>query len=140
MPRLLALRGRGGGWAKRPGRSRSADTLPFHEPKSQGRNGNKWPRGNFAPLKRLLDKRVGTPWNDVYSEIRAILRVSNVVHLHVIEHLEHFVELHPRFINGWPHCPTSGGALTCGCWAFFHVDEQGILRRNPPRGHQKRQR
>jgi hypothetical protein len=51
---------------------------------------------NLAPLRRYLERQVGRPWNKVYSEIAAGLRVTNTVQQHVRDHVSDFVELRPR--------------------------------------------
>jgi len=44
------------------------DDLPTHEPMSMGR-GSKAFTDHLGPAERFLHKRVGRPWNDVWSEI-----------------------------------------------------------------------
>jgi hypothetical protein len=50
---------------------------------------------NLAPLRRYLDRQVGRPWNKVYSEIAAGLKVTSTVQQHVRDHISDFVQLHP---------------------------------------------
>ena len=47
---------------------------------------------NFAPLRRFLARRVGRPWDAVWSEIRAHLSPSSAVQKHVFDHVLQFVE------------------------------------------------
>ena len=49
---------------------------------------------NLAPLERYLRKQVGRPWNAVYRDISAGLRVTSAVQLHVRQHLWDYVERH----------------------------------------------
>ena len=78
------------------------------QPKSIGlrrhvreRGGFKVLNENLAPLRRYLEAQVGRPWDKVYSEIAANLRVSNTVQQHVRDHLKDFVNLH-RAPGRWP--------------------------------------
>lgn len=87
---------------KRKGRQRPLEDSPRHEPMSMGR-GSKAFGENLAPLQRFLHRRVGQPWDRVYSEIRARLSPTSTVHLHVLQHLEREVEMHAVIIDGRPH-------------------------------------
>jgi len=95
----------------------------------------------FAPLRRLLLSRVDRPWDDVYSEIRAALRVRSAIHLHILQHLEHFVILHPIMIDGEVHVLGYRGKIErvvrsrrcCG-----YVDGDGMLRALPTRRRRKK--
>jgi len=49
---------------------------------------------NLAPFYRFLDKQVGRPWNNVYSEIREQINANSAVQLHILQHLDQHVELH----------------------------------------------
>jgi hypothetical protein len=51
---------------------------------------------NLRPLRRYLDRQVGRPWNKVYAEIAAHLRVDHTVQQHVRDHLRDFVAVKPR--------------------------------------------
>jgi len=46
---------------------------------------------NLAPLIRFLRGAVGRRWDEVHAEIRAHLRVTNPVQLHVMQHVDDFV-------------------------------------------------
>ncbi len=46
----------------------------------------------LGPLRRFLEKAVGRPWNDVYSEINASLDASTVTGRHIFTHVWQFVE------------------------------------------------
>ena len=69
------------------------------------RSRNKWLSENLAPLRRFLRRRLGRPWNDVHSEICAQIGVRSAVQKHVLDHLRHYVELHPILVAGYPHHP-----------------------------------
>lgn len=67
------------------------------------RQRSKWLSENLSPLRRFLLRRVGHPWNQVHAEICAHIRLSSAVQKHVLDHLWHYVERHPVFIDNWPH-------------------------------------
>ena len=48
----------------------------------------------LAPLERFLRKQVGRPWDHVYRDICAGLKVTSAVQLHVRQHLWDYVERH----------------------------------------------
>ena len=48
---------------------------------------------NLMPLWRFIDKQVGRPWNDVYSEICENLNVNSTVQQHVRDHVDQHVEV-----------------------------------------------
>lgn len=102
MAKVIVERPRIKPWNARKGRCMNLDDLPSHEGM---RRGNAW-RGdrkelneNLAPLRRYLAKQVSRPWNKVYSEIAARLRVDSAVQQHVRDHLRDFVALAPRMIG-----------------------------------------
>lgn len=72
---------------------------------------SKWLNENLAPLQRFLVRRLGRPWNEVYSEICAQIAMRSAVQKHVIDHLRQYVELHPIFIDGKPHHPAASGGM-----------------------------
>jgi hypothetical protein len=47
---------------------------------------------NLNPLKGYLRSKVGQFWDRVYSDIRANLNMNKAIHLHIMEHLWHYVE------------------------------------------------
>jgi hypothetical protein len=70
----------------------------------RGRLGRgKWSRDHLSPLKRFLVRQAGRPWNDVYSEICAVLDRRSVVQDHVHLHLEQFVAIRTVVIGGEIH-------------------------------------
>jgi hypothetical protein len=63
---------------------------------------------NLKPLRRYLESQVGRPWDKVYAEIAAHLRVDNAVQQHVRDHLRDFVAITPRRVAaGWRHRPAT---------------------------------
>jgi hypothetical protein len=121
MAKVIVERPRIKPWNARKGRRMDLDDLPSHEGM---RRGHAW-RGdrrelneNLAPLRRYLAKQVGRPWNKVYSEIAAHLRVDSAVQQHVRDHLRDFVALAPRRdIHDW-RSSYRGGLW----WQRFYVD------------------
>jgi hypothetical protein len=60
------------------------------------RGGYKMLNENLAPLRRFLERQVGRPWDQVFSEIAARLRADSTVQQHVRDHLQDFVATRPR--------------------------------------------
>jgi hypothetical protein len=87
------------------------------------RGGFKILNENLAPLRRYLEAQVGRPWDKIYSEIAANLRVSNTVQQHVRDHLKDFVNL-DRTPGRWP-----GGLAGYPWYEPLYVDARGYLRR-----------
>jgi hypothetical protein len=87
---------------------------------------------NLAPLRRYLDKQIGRPWDKVYSEIRANLDTRKATQLHILQHLDGYVEtrcwMDGKTVMGSPHWfrprPVEG--------LYVHP-KTGILRRAPKR-------
>lgn len=130
MSRKLVERPRSGAGRKRKGRRRPADELPAREPMSMGR-GSKLFSENLAPLRRFLERRVGQPWDQVYSEIRARLVPRSTVHMHLLHHLDHMVEKHPVFLDGRPHLPRAsrGRYWPLPVDHLYVCPETGLLKR-----------
>jgi len=90
------------------------------------RGGYKMLNENLAPLRRFLERQVGRPWDKVYSEIAARLRVDSTVQQHVRDHLLDFVAIRPqKGISDWRRWRTEG------LWYQpLYVDRQdGLLKR-----------
>lgn len=64
---------------------------------------------NLGPLINFLKKRVGTPWNDVYSEICKNLNMDSAVQKHVRDHVWDFVRKDVFLIKGHPYYIKYGG-------------------------------
>src|SRR5437667_1245617 len=104
MAQVIVERPRVPDGGTRKGRARPLEDLPSHQGmRRPHRLAGNWKQlnENLSPLRRYLEKQVGRPWNKVYSEIAARLRVTSTVQQHVRDHLRDFVALHP-------HLPTSG--------------------------------
>ena len=55
---------------------------------------------NLAPLRRYLGAQVGRPWNDVWAEICAHIRIDNAVQKHVRDHVDDFVAIRTALRDG----------------------------------------
>lgn len=64
---------------------------------------------NLAPLRRFLDKQVGRPWDDVWSEISAQLRPTSTVQQHVRDHVDDFVAVRTFLHEGNVYFHTTTG-------------------------------
>lgn len=58
---------------------------------------------HLSPLYGFLNKQVGRPWNDVFSEICEQITIDSTVQRHIREHVFDLVEINIRIINGKPH-------------------------------------
>jgi hypothetical protein len=72
------------------------------------------------PLYRFLQRRCGTPWDDVYSEIREHNRPGSAVGEHIFQHLRDYVVVKTTDVSRWFR-------------PDFFVDGDGILCESPPR-------
>jgi hypothetical protein len=77
------------------------DNLP-HREGIQRRCGGDRKRLNehLGPLRRYLASQVGQPWDDVYADICAHLRVDSAVQDHVRDHVFGYVAVHVMFADG----------------------------------------
>ncbi len=129
MAQVIVERPRIKPFNSRKGRRQALDDLPTHEGMRRAqalRGDRKQLNENLAPLRRYLESQVGRPWNKVYAEIAARLRVDNTVQQHVRDHLRDFVAVTPRRnISGW-RAPIGGGLW----WQRLYVDPvTGLLCR-----------
>ena len=113
-------------------RSRRNSRAPEHTPRREGMrgsNGSKFPSEYFAPLLRFLQKRVGTPWDEVYSEIRKRLNPRSAVHMHVMVHLDQFVVTRTWIQEGqvWGHVWEEAMRLDSRRVHFFVCPKSGFL-------------
>jgi hypothetical protein len=54
---------------------------------------------NLAPLRRFLDSKCGQHWSKVYSEIRSRINPASAVQMHILQHLDGYVQVHAK---AWP--------------------------------------
>ena len=72
------------------------------------------------PLERYIAKQVGRRWDDVYSDICRNNSRGSAVGEHIFQHLFDYVRVNGTDVSRWIR------------WDYF-VDDDGILRRSPPR-------
>lgn len=105
MAKVIVERPRIPAFKVRKGRDQPLDDMPTHEGIRRVhalRGDRKTLNENLTPLRRFLEGQVGRPWDKVYSEIAAHLRIDSTVQQHVRDHLHDFVAVKPRRINqGW---------------------------------------
>jgi hypothetical protein len=101
---------------------------------------------NLRPLARYLQRHVGRPWDKVYSEMRAVIDSRNAVQRHILEHLDQYVAVHTRTVNGvLIDLGRQFFGLRRLCQPLYVDPRTGLLRRNPEdpacrRTFQERQR
>lgn len=146
MTRLLVHRGKcGKSWATRPPRRKNCrdyDNMPKHSGMKQGYMQKSFDE-YLAPLKRFLQRRVGRPWDDVYSEIRQYLRAKTAVHLHVLQHLDDMVVLRAWMEDGLLYGINSTGRpvrVHWSRWCAYYVDGKGVLQEIPAGRRARRKR
>ena len=102
MARVIVERPRLGGGGRK-GRSVALEDLPQKQGmRRPHREHGTWKtlNENLAPLRRLLAGQVGRPWDKVFAEIAAGLRVDSTVQQHVRNHVGDFVAVHPQRRSG----------------------------------------
>lgn len=137
MERILVGRPRvGGRGSKGPGRgkdSRNMEDLPTKEGMKQ-----RWKKGelkslneNLSPFYRYLDKQVGRPWDEVYSEIRERINTHSAVQLHILQHLETHVDLHVVLDkDGTPYRQTGASWYDHEVFGLYVCPKSGLLKEN----------
>ena len=83
---------------------------------------------HLGPLRRYLRSQVGRPWNLVFSEICANIRVDSAVQSHVRDHVFGYVDLQGPAVE--PRGPK----------LFYVCPRTGLLRASPLRVHRRRVR
>lgn len=83
---------------------------------------------HLGPLRRYLRSQIGRPWNLVFSEICANIRVDSAVQSHVRDHVFGYVDLQGPAVE------------PCGPKLFYVCPRTGLLRASPLRGHRRRVR
>ena len=113
-------------WLDEPGERRiyrASEDMPRKIGMKQKYQATKGFNENLAPLRRYIASQVNRPWDKVYSEICANIDRRNTVQEHIFTHMEQFVELHARLIDGkiyvkswhWrsDRIPVSAGKACC---------------------------
>ena len=97
IAKVLCTRPRIHGDEGRKGRQpRSLEDLPHKESMREKhvRNFNgKQLNEYLSPLRRFINGTVGRNWNDVYSEIREMIKPGNTVMEHIMEHVDHYIAI-----------------------------------------------
>lgn len=88
---------------------------------------------HISPLYRYLEKACGRPWNDVYSEICANLKLDSTTQRHIRDHVDDYVEKNVRYKDGKPVVCRWGMEISIESpdryfAPNFWVDREGILR------------
>jgi hypothetical protein len=91
-------RGRGYSKTSESARARLKSADPENLPKFLSNRfiRNSYPNYRLAPLDKFLQKHVGRPWDDVYSEIREHCDTRNIRGQHLWEHVIQYVH------ESWP--------------------------------------
>jgi hypothetical protein len=100
----------------------------------QGHGTRKYFKDHLGPLKRWLASQVNRPWDKVYSEICEHNDVRSTVQDHLRSHVEDFVDLNTRMINGQvcvfrDYSPVS--TLADSSRKLYVHPTSGLLLRNP---------
>ncbi|WP_106091723.1 hypothetical protein [Enhygromyxa salina] len=139
MNKLLCERPRGG-WRLKTHRAsrhrRDWDSEPSHGRMPGKVRSSKWLNENLQPLRRFLLSKVGRPWDRVYSELRANLRVRKAIDLHILQHLDRMVALEVRYEAQVPMVLDRDGwrAIRGTRWdELFVCPRTGLLRRYQPK-------
>ncbi len=87
---------------------------------------------HLQPLRRYLHAQVGRPWDKVWSEIAAGLRVTSAVQQHVRDHVFDFVakDVSPRGREVWVHEHGHERPLRDSIRELWVDPRTGILRHN----------
>jgi len=134
MDRLMVLRPRWGSddpWRGRRRRLRNAhrwEEAPRGESIRVGKQ--KSLSENFAPLVRFLRSRLGRPWDEVYGELRSVIRPDSAVKEHVYVHLRQYVTTNVFERDGVLYDGDRGGQPLSVRWCdkFYVCPRSGKLK------------
>src|SRR5438034_978137 len=73
---------------------------PGHLGMKAGYGNRKQFNENLVPLRRWLESQVHRPWDKVYSELCANIDRRNTVQAHIFTHIDNFVALNARMVDG----------------------------------------
>jgi hypothetical protein len=105
-PRMLRSKWKNRKTALRLSESQRAQAIGDAEDYDSGRSRassarhEKYLNENLAPLKRYLMGQVGRPWDKVYGEICRTIDTRSAIGLHVLQHVEDFIELNAFIEDG----------------------------------------
>lgn len=83
---------------------------------------------NLAPLRRLLERRVGRRWDTVYAEVRAGVDPDNAVRAHILQHLWQFVHRDVEIEDGTIFVRSWGRRRALRPPELFVDPRSGLLR------------
>src|SRR5690242_7297824 len=138
MNNLLCERSRGGPRLKTKrvhGRRFEWESAPKRGPMPGKLRRTKWLSENLQPLRRFLLSKLGRPWDQVYGEIRADLKVTRAIDMHILFHLDHMVHTQVRIDDRVPHVMGYEGwrEIRANRWDDLYVcPKTGQLRRFQP--------
>jgi hypothetical protein len=138
MNKLLCERARGGPRLKTKrvhGRRFDWESAPKHGCMPGKARRTKWLNENLQPLRRFLLSKLGRPWDRVYGEIRADLKVTRAIDLHILQHLDHMVHTKVRIVGRVPEVMQHGEwrEIRPNRWDDLYVcPRTGQLRRFQP--------
>jgi hypothetical protein len=139
MNKLLCERPRGGPRLKTKrvhGRRFDWESAPKRGPMPGKLRRTKWLSENLQPLRRFLLSKLGHHWDQVYGEIRADLKVTRAIDMHILFHLDHMVHTQARFVGRVLEVMERDGswrAIRATRWDDLYVcPKTGQLRRFAP--------
>lgn len=130
MEKVFRERGKRGGKFRRnsPLRSIDLEDLPDKESVHARITDRRHGDVNTAPLNRYLQKQVGRPWNDVYSELCSQKRNDGTDNIR--RWCKYLVELNVKIIDGAPYCLKYQARPLRSEELYVHP-ETGLLLRAP---------
>ena len=139
MHRVLVTRPRLGGQVRRKRRKHRFEDMPSHVGMKRthafAKADMKMLNEHLQPLRRYLHAQVGRPWDKVWSEIAAGLRVTSAVQKHVRDHVFDFVakDVSLRGREVWVHEYGHERPLRDSIRELWVDPRTGILRSNGQR-------
>jgi hypothetical protein len=104
------------------------ERLPVRESTSANRGGCKTLTDLLGPLERFLQSRLNRPWDDVLSEVHAVIKPGHALQRHLLEHLERLVDTRVEWVEG-VLCAHRYQLLPLRSGAFYVDPRTGRLRR-----------
>jgi hypothetical protein len=130
-------------WSGRTRRFLNSEDAPSKIGMQRGHDTRKWLNEHLGPLRKFLGRRVGRPWDAVYSEICAVIDTRSTVKQHVLSHIEDFVAVKTRLVDGKLYEIGKYSAVYTplgNARQHLYVDPQtGLLCRNEERILRRRQ-
>jgi len=131
-------------WSGRTRRFLNSEDAPAKIGMQRGHYSRKWLNEHLGPLRKFLGRRVGRPWDSIYSEICAVIDTRSTVKQHVLSHIEDFVAVKTKLVDGKVYEIGSYSAVytpLSDARQPLYVDPQtGVLMRNQERVSWQRKR